>query len=364
MTFTNYYTGSHNSNDWPKLTGLRFTPYAWNKMVYMLHEADTEVGGWGVSSESDLLLVHDFQLVKQKAGPASIDFDQVGMAQYACDMAEQGYSPNECMRIWIHTHPGFGCKPSRTDESTFREVIGQCDWGVMFIVSETHDTYAKLVHNVGPRVPAIIPVSIDWEAGHPGSDEDAWSKELDSLVEEERYVLIQGRAYKPTQATGGTDSSVTSTFDAHKYRTDPWDDYELQQSFDSPCDRDEWVNEGREEYGSLLDDTDTETGLSVTETERLEQAMQSLGLTPPLRDSFAWQDVAMYVWDYAHSISKEAPDVSRFPEDLNDLEGALLHLDSWLENRGRGFLEQWSSEWWDAVDEFQKDWTDPLEPAQ
>ena len=38
---------------------LRFTPYAWAKLLYLRDRGDSEVGGFGITSRDDLLLVKD-----------------------------------------------------------------------------------------------------------------------------------------------------------------------------------------------------------------------------------------------------------------------------------------------------------------
>ena len=44
---------------------LRFTPYAWAKLVYLRDLGPTEVGGFGISAADDLFLIEDVQLVRQ-----------------------------------------------------------------------------------------------------------------------------------------------------------------------------------------------------------------------------------------------------------------------------------------------------------
>lgn len=172
-----------NQPDWPKLTGLRFAPYAWAKLLHMIHAGDVEVAGFGITKPDDFLLITDFQTVKQESTMASFEFDDIALADYVMDHAEQGRNPEEVTRIWIHTHPGDGCQPSGTDEATCKEVLGKCDWGVMAIVSRTHKGFARLVFNVGPGGEQEIPVSVDWSAIDGKTlDKAAWQAEYEANV--------------------------------------------------------------------------------------------------------------------------------------------------------------------------------------
>ena len=47
----------HKSRASPR---LRFSPYAWAKLVFSRDIGETEVGGFGISSKDDLLLIEDF----------------------------------------------------------------------------------------------------------------------------------------------------------------------------------------------------------------------------------------------------------------------------------------------------------------
>ena len=46
------------------MPALRFSPYAWAKLLYLRDRGDTEVGGFGISCPEDLLLVEDVRLVR------------------------------------------------------------------------------------------------------------------------------------------------------------------------------------------------------------------------------------------------------------------------------------------------------------
>ena len=49
---------------------LRFTPTAWAKLQYFCHRGNTEIGGFGLTSAEDLLLVEDFLTVRQSVSGA------------------------------------------------------------------------------------------------------------------------------------------------------------------------------------------------------------------------------------------------------------------------------------------------------
>jgi hypothetical protein len=72
--------------------------------------------------------------------------------------------PAQFARIWLHTHPGSSAQPSTTDEQTFERVFGRCDWSVMFILSRSGGTYARLKFAAGPGAAVPLGVAVDWAA--------------------------------------------------------------------------------------------------------------------------------------------------------------------------------------------------------
>ena len=70
----------------PKMTfsdKLRFSPYAYAKLLWMRDRGNTEVAGYGVTATEDPLFVTDFILVKQECTAASFDFDSEDIVDYA-----------------------------------------------------------------------------------------------------------------------------------------------------------------------------------------------------------------------------------------------------------------------------------------
>jgi hypothetical protein len=142
---------------------LTFAPMAWLKLRLFLHADDVEVGGFGISSEHDLLYIENFVTVKQIVTIASVEFDDNAVADHFDRCADEGVAPSRCGRVWIHTHPGSSPCPSFTDEKTFERVFGSCDWAVMAIVARTGATYGRLRFSAGPGGETIIPLTVDWE---------------------------------------------------------------------------------------------------------------------------------------------------------------------------------------------------------
>jgi hypothetical protein len=134
------------------------------KLQFFLHAGDTEIGGFGIAREDDLLYVEDFITVKQTVSVASVEFDDRAVADYFDHCVDQGLIPSQFARIWCHTHPGSSPNPSFVDEDTFDRVFGHCDWSVMFIIARGGSTYARLAFNAGPTGALLLPVRVDWEA--------------------------------------------------------------------------------------------------------------------------------------------------------------------------------------------------------
>jgi proteasome lid subunit RPN8/RPN11 len=142
---------------------LVFAPLAWLKLKFFCHAGDTEVGGFAVSAEHDPLYVQDFVTVRQYTTAVSVEFDDAAVADHFDDAVDAGLTPARVARLWCHTHPGDSPEPSTTDEHTFARVFGACDWSVMFILSRTGRTYARLRFSAGPGGAVLLPVGVDWE---------------------------------------------------------------------------------------------------------------------------------------------------------------------------------------------------------
>jgi proteasome lid subunit RPN8/RPN11 len=143
---------------------LVFSPLAWLKLQFFCHAGDTEVGGFGISSDSDPLYLQDFVTVVQKTTEVTVELDDTAVADHFDLMNDQGIGPGRCGRIWIHTHPGSSPAPSRVDEETFERVFGSCDWALMFIVARSGQNYARLRFNAGPGGTVLLPTEVDWSA--------------------------------------------------------------------------------------------------------------------------------------------------------------------------------------------------------
>lgn len=143
------------------------------------------MGGFGISSRDDLLLIEDVILIKQLCTEITVKFDDEAVADYFDTYVDLGLPPERFGRIWIHTHPGHSAQPSHTDEETFARCFGDSDWALMFIVAKGGQTYARLRFNAGPGGEVELPVEVDFRQSFSGSDKTAWGKEYDQSVHEE-----------------------------------------------------------------------------------------------------------------------------------------------------------------------------------
>lgn len=201
---------------------LRFTPYAWEKVRYTAETAaPNEMGGFGISSQEDLLLVQDFAIIKQVTSGGGVEFDDIGVADYFDDMVDRGRQPMEFARIWIHTHPfsggfaaddnviGFASEanrrildtapgPSGIDEDTCQRVFEQCDWAVMFIMGGNEKTYARLMIRKGMNINFKLPAFVD-----PACDEEEITDEIYARWKEE--FVDNTKHYAPIIQFGAMD---------------------------------------------------------------------------------------------------------------------------------------------------------------
>ena len=156
---------------------LRFSPTAWAKLLFLRDCGSTEVGGFGISSDKEPLLVTDVQLVRQRCTPTTVAFEDEAVADFFDQQVDLGRQPHQFGRVWIHTHPGASPDPSVTDEETFQRVFGRAEWALMFILARNGNTYARLQFNVGPGGAILVAAETDFRQAFSGSDHMAWLAE-------------------------------------------------------------------------------------------------------------------------------------------------------------------------------------------
>ena len=161
---------------------MRLTPYAWAKLLYLRDAGSTEIGGFGISAERDLLLVEDIRLVKQCCSVATVKFEDAAVADFFDEQVDSGLAPERFGRIWVHTHPGSSPLPSSTDEGTFARCFGGASWSVMFILASGGRTYARLRFGVGPGASLVLPIEIDFGTVGLVMNPAAWEKEYQDNV--------------------------------------------------------------------------------------------------------------------------------------------------------------------------------------
>lgn len=184
---------------------LTLSAKAWLKLQYLCHAADTEVGGFGLSNAGDLLSIEEIVTVQQQCSGVSVEFDDDAVADFFDQQVEQGRRPEQCGRVWIHTHPGDSATPSCLDEETFERVFGRCNWAVMLILACAGQTYCRLRVNAhlsgkGPgcdpspmALSRVIPVRVDYESlltDLKEIDPSAWDAELKANVRHTAEAML------------------------------------------------------------------------------------------------------------------------------------------------------------------------------
>lgn len=226
---------------------LKFTPYAWAKLMYLRNATDNEFGGFGITDDKDLLLVRDIAIIKQEVSSVSFELDPDAHHEYLLEMTEKGYTIDQCMRVWIHTHPG-GPTPSNTDWSNVEEVYSDVDWFVMFINGDSANYCSMFVNVKGMRVEQKLLTCIDWEKDCPAIVLDDWESEYLEKVEEKQIIITCKDKKGQIEKTEEVDYTK---FDSYDY----WDDYYQEQYGMS---YQEYLNSLSDAYVDLDNDIDEE----------------------------------------------------------------------------------------------------------
>jgi proteasome lid subunit RPN8/RPN11 len=203
----------------PNNRAVRFTPYAWAKLLYLRDIGPTEVGGFGISAPDDLLLVEDIELVQQECTTVSVEFDDDSVADFFDRQVDLGRQPEQFARIWIHTHPGASPVPSGTDEETFERCFGGVDWAVMFILAQAGNRYARVQFNTGPGTDRRLRCRQDFGCQFPAADHEAWFVEYCDNVQ-----VIDPFSYRGSIS----DVSDSSWWEAWPLAAQRWSDETLE----------------------------------------------------------------------------------------------------------------------------------------
>jgi proteasome lid subunit RPN8/RPN11 len=177
----------------PKVTfgdTLRFTAYAYSKLLCMRDLGPTEVAGYGITATKDPLLVTDFVLVKQKCNPIHFELDPEDNAEHTERMMDIGVPPWACMNLLIHSHPGNSPHPSANDEENFKEAFSHPNWAIMLIIAKDGSTYCRLKMNTAPGVEKLLKVTVDWSVPFGSSNAKAWEEEYNTKVVVEEFQII------------------------------------------------------------------------------------------------------------------------------------------------------------------------------
>ena len=174
---------------------LRFSPYAWAKLLYLRDAGNTEVGAFGIGMPDDPLAIIDVVTVKQKVSIATVEFDDESVADFFEDQVELGRKPHHFARVWLHTHPGNSTTPSYKDEETFDRVFGRCDWAIMAILGQDDSISSRLRYSVGIKAEFEIPAAVDYSLPFGASDFAAWEVEYKANVEKCYYNTTKWVGY-------------------------------------------------------------------------------------------------------------------------------------------------------------------------
>lgn len=223
---------------------VRFSPAAWQKLVILKGLGHTEIGAFAVTSIADPLMIRDIKLVPQECSGATVKFTDEGIADYMEEMVAAGFQPVEFFRIWIHTHPTFGPSPSAVDEATFRDIFGQMDWAVMFVLGKDEECYAKLRFNVVPSAGNVVGSSamtmkldsyVEWSYLCEAVNGEA-------LIDEYVRCVHEGWSGRGYTQTGVGYASIVPHGQAESYYTRRYDN---RGSY--------WENRGNEMTGFIVD---------------------------------------------------------------------------------------------------------------
>lgn len=176
---------------------LRFSPFAYAKLIYWRDIGQTEIGCYAIMGTSDPLLITDLKMIKQTCSSVSVDFDKEDSIKFVEEMTDKGLSPWQHSSCFIHTHPGDSPSPSQADEENFRDNFSIANCSIFYILAKGGKDYTRMRFNVPPGIDVDIKTQIDFSITFKASDHEAWKKEYDEKVTEKKFEITMGDSSQP-----------------------------------------------------------------------------------------------------------------------------------------------------------------------
>lgn len=230
------------------MVSLRLSPLAALHWQFLAHAVKTEATAFGITNENDGLLVESLWVPKQECSVVTTETDDGEFNEMAEWAYDNQIAPHRIGKIWLHTHPGTSPTPSGTDEKTFIEKFGNCDWTVMGILAKGGDNYARVKFKAGGGHSFQIPIITMWEELHKSLPNLA---DLSEKWTEEVKEKIRERVWVTTHTTG--------QYSGGKFVNGVW-----EWNNEKKWEKTEWVQKKSGSEGSGSDNT--QSGNSQTGT--------------------------------------------------------------------------------------------------
>ena len=173
----------------PEEPTLWLTPYFLAKYTWFRDRGDTEVSGYGLSDEDNVLRFKDFIVPQQVCSATHTTIDEDDWLKIIGTELMSEY-PAQCYhRLWAHTHPGFGPDPSSIDEDTFASHMQNPTWGIMLIYSTNGTFYARFCQK-NPRLVIEMNVEVDWSGPYYDFTPEIWEQQYQEKVSTQSPIVV------------------------------------------------------------------------------------------------------------------------------------------------------------------------------
>lgn len=260
------------------MASYRLSPYAYQKLLFMRDIGETEVSGFAITNTASGYpdLITDFQLVKQECSIVTTDMDDDGLSEYVAVMADNGINPSDCMRVWIHTHPGSSPNPSGTDESTFQKLLSKFPFIVMLIISKEGNKFGRIGFTQGCGGTSPVDWDVDWSIPCEAVDFEDWKKEYEGAVKVKKWISSKKKEEAPLgvsytwrtrkEREGGGASQYRSNYDFIKWGSERDDDEDFLR--DVPMfEENAYKDYSKEDRRQILNELDEKSINAMTDEE-------------------------------------------------------------------------------------------------
>ena len=202
---------------------IRFQESAYIKMQALINKFDKEVGWNGlvkrVEGEENAFEIYDILVYPQTVTGATVKTDPVEEVQWEDSLSDEQF---EALKFHGHSHVNMGVSPSSTDESMYKDILGEINGNMfyIFMILNKKGDYMARIYDLKENV---LYETDDIEIEIIKSEDSLWDflENAETLVKTETYSYQKACANKTESgASNKKDNKTRKKKSAKRYIPD------------------------------------------------------------------------------------------------------------------------------------------------